>query len=267
MTTVPRHPMADESTSLAGVVGQQVRRVVASVRNPRARALRRRRRARRALVLRSSVAAVAGAVTVAIGEAPGLEFGEIATGSVTGFALLGAGVAGARLMQLRRTPLPAPPAPALPPPGSAAREPLQRLAAAEASLTDLLAVLARPRPGGPLLPADSIRSIREAADHALASLRATADSVLAVERALAGAPAAERAALSEAVEGLRRQLEEGTDEVGALVAAAGRTVAAGEAEAPTAQLTDATDRLAGLAAALHDLARPATPAPHGDLKG
>lgn len=252
-----RHSVAGEFTALADTVGQQVRRAVASVRDPRARALRRRRRARRAVLVRSAVAGVSGAVTAVVGQVPALELAEVAGGSVTTLAVLGTAAAGVRLVRLRRAPLPAPPTPALPPSGSAAREPVQRLAAAEASLSDLLAVLARPGPGGPLLPADSIRSTRDAADHALASLRATADSLLAVERA----------ALSQAVEGLRRQLEEGTDEVGALVAAAGRAVAAGETETPPAELTDATDRLAGLAAALHDLVRPAAPVPPGDLKG
>lgn len=262
--TMYRHPVAGEVSALGEFVGKQVRRAVAAVRDPHAKAVRRRRRARRALVLRSGVAAVAGAITVTIGEAPGLELGEIATGSVTGFALLGAGAAGARLMQLRRTPLPeppVPPAPPLPPRGSAARESLQRLAAAEASLADLLGVLARPRPGGSLLSDDGIRSTRNAAARAIASLRTTADSVLAVERATGSAPAGEREALSQAVEGLRRRLAEGTDEVSALVAAAGRAVAAGEAEAPRAELTDAKDRLAGLAAALHDLAGTGQPKP------
>ncbi|MQA14467.1 MAG: hypothetical protein GEV09_09920 [Pseudonocardiaceae bacterium] len=257
---VSRNPVAVELAALGELVGQQVRRAVAAVRDPRAKALRRRRRARRALVLRSGAAAVAAAVTAVIGEAPGLEFGEIATGSVAGFALLGSGAAGVRLMQLRRTPLPeapTPPAPAppLPPRGSAVRRPLQRLAAAEASLADLLAVLARPRPGGPLLAAEGVRATREAAAGAIASLRRTAESAVAVERALAGAPAGEREALSQGVDGLHRQLEEGTDDVSALVAAAGRAVAAGEAEVPWAELTDATDRLAGLAAALRELAR------------
>lgn len=258
MTRIPvpggRHPLAGELTALSEAVGAQIRRAVASVRDPRARALRQRRRARRAVLVRSGVAAVSGTATAVVGQSPAVELTEVAGGSVMALAVLGAAAAGARLVRLRSTPLPAPPAPALPPSGSAAREPLQRLATAEASLSELLAVLARPRPGGPLLPADSIRATREAADRAVASLRGTADSVLAVERAIAGAPAAEREALSQAVEGLRKQLDAGADEVGALVAAAGRAVAAGEVETPQAELADATDALAGLAAGLHELA-------------
>lgn len=234
----------------------RVSRIVAAARDPRAKALRRRRRARRAVVARSGIAVVAGTATAVVGQVPALELSEIAGGSVTALAILGAGTAGVRLARMLRTPLPGPPAPPLPPWGSAAREPMQRLAAAEASLTDLLEVLARPRAGGPLLSEEGIRSTREAADRALESLRATADSVLAVERAVASAPAPEREALSQAAEGLARQLQEGADEVGALVAAAGRAVVAGGAEVPPAELTEATDRLAGLAAGLRELAAP-----------
>ncbi len=269
---VSRHPVADEVAALIEAVGQQLGRqfrqqlgrqlgrlrragrAIASVRDPRATALRRRRRARRAVLARSGVAVVAGTATAVVGEVAALELSEVAGGSVTALAVLGAGTAGVRLTRMLRTPLPGPAAPPLPPRDSAAREPMQRLAAAEAGLTDLLAVLARPRPGGPLLPEESIRSTREAADRAVASLRATADAVLAVERAAACAPAPEREALSQAVEGLARQLQEGTDEVSALVAAAGRAVVAGGAEVPSAELTEATDRLAGLAAALRELA-------------
>lgn len=256
------HALAGEVTVLAETVGTQLRRAcrfVASVRDPRARALRRRWRARRAVLARSAVAAVSGAATAVVGEIPTLELTEIAGGSVTALAALGAGAAGARLVRLHRTPLPAataPPAPPLPPPGSAAREPLQRLAAAEATLAELLALLARPRPGGPLLPEGSIRPVRDVADRAITSLRGTADAVLAVERAATSAPARERETLLQAVEGLAKQLVAGTDQLGALVAAAGRAVAAGGAEAAPADLTDATDRLAGLAAALDELADP-----------
>jgi hypothetical protein len=61
--------------------------------------------------------------------------------------------------------------------------------------------------------------------------------------------------LDSAIAGLREQLEDGVEEYGALVAAAGRTVAATDSGMPEAKdaLTDATDRLAGLASALREL--------------
>ncbi|MBA3573727.1 MAG: hypothetical protein H0W37_01855, partial [Pseudonocardiales bacterium] len=68
MSTVSRRPLAFEFTEL---VGQQVRWAIASVRDPRARALRRRRRARRFAAVYGGTAAVAGTVTATLGSLPG----------------------------------------------------------------------------------------------------------------------------------------------------------------------------------------------------
>ena len=254
MSTVSRRPLAFELTEL---VGQQVRWAIASVRDPRARALRRRRRARRFAAVYAGTAAVAGTVTATLGSLPGvLEVSEIAGGSVTALALLGAGTAGIRVLRLHRTPLPAPASPPLPPPGSAARAPLARLASAEAGLDELLELLTRPRHGAAALSPDSTASIRDAAAEAGVTLRGTAQSLQAVERTVPTAPPGERAALAEAVHLLAERLDEGIDELSRLVSAAGHAVAAGSAGTPRAGLTEATDRLAGLAAGLRELADP-----------
>ncbi|HEY2724853.1 MAG TPA: hypothetical protein VGI84_09220 [Pseudonocardiaceae bacterium] len=261
------------ATELVELVGHQARRAVASVRDPRAKALRRRRRARRALALRSGVALVAGTVTAVIGTSSGLELSEVGAGAVTVLAAVGAGVAGVRCIRLWRSPLPAahpPPSPPLPPPGSAAREPLARLAVAEAGLADVLAVLSRPRHGVPLVAAETIESTRAAAAEAGSSLRGTAEAIRAVERAAALQPAAaeppeppeqtdqtdqtdQRAGLLDAVAALRRQLDEGVDEICALVAAAGAVVSAAGPHHRPAALAEATDRLTGLAVGLREL--------------
>ncbi len=70
------------------------------------------------------------------------------------------------------------------------------------------------------------------------------------------APPAERAALSDAVRTLAERLDDGVDDFSRLVAAAGRVVAASGSALPgtPAALTEATDRLTGLAAALRELA-------------
>ncbi len=248
-----RRPLAFELTEL---VGQQVRQAVAAVRDPRARALRRRRRARRAAAVYAGTAAVTGTFTASLGNLPVLEVSEIAGGSVTALALLGAGTAGIRALRLHRTPLPAPASPPLPPSGSAARAPLARLASAEAGLDELLELLARPRHGAAVLSPDSAVSIRDAAAEAGAMLRGTAASLQAVERTVPTAPPGERAALAEAVHLLAQRLDEGVDELSRLVSAAGHAVAAGSAGTPRARLTEATDRLAGLAAGLRELADP-----------
>lgn len=247
---------------LAELVGQQARRALAAVRDPRARALRRRRRARRAAGLHSGIALVAGMITAVIGSTGALELSEVVAGSVTAVFALGAGAAGFRMVRLYRTPLPPEPqapAAALPPPGSAAREPLIRLARAEAGLADLLAVLERPRHGVAVVAPETIDSTRAALAAAAAELRGTAEAIRAVERA-AGAAAgttggstAQQAGLLDAVTALRSQLDNGVDEVCGLVSAAGAVVSAAGPEHRPAALTDATDRLTGLAAGLREL--------------
>lgn len=254
MSTVSRRPLPFE---LAEMIGQQVRWAIASVRDPWARALRRRRRARRFAAVYAGTAALAGTVTATLGSLPGvLEVSEIAGGSVTALALVGVGTAGIRALRLHRIPLPAPASPPLPPSGSAARAPLARLASAEAGLDELLALLTRPRHGAAALSPDSATSIRDAAADVGVTLRATAESLQAVERTVSTAPPGERAALADAVHLLVQQLDEGVDELSRLVSAAGHAVAAGSTGTPQARLTEATDRLAGLAAGLRELADP-----------
>lgn len=200
---------------------------------------------------------LSGTVTATLGALPGvLEVSEIAGGSVTALALLGAGTAGIRALRLHRTPLPAPASPPLPPAGSAARVPLARLASAEAALDELLALLARPRHGAATLSPDSAASIRDAAAEAGVTLRGTAQSLQAVERTVPTAPPGERAALAEAVYLLAGRLDEGVDELSRLVSVAGQVVAASSTGSPQARLTEATDRLAGLAAGLREIADP-----------
>ncbi|MGH3909546.1 MAG: phage shock envelope stress response protein PspM, partial [Pseudonocardiaceae bacterium] len=186
------------TAELAELVGQQARRVLAAVRDPRAKALRRRRRARRAAELHSGIALIAGAVTAVIGSSGAVELSEVAAGSVTALAVLGAGAAGVRLVRLHRRPLPPvqDPPPALPPRGSAAREPLIRLAEAEAGFGDLLAVVAR-RHGVAEVPLEALVSAKAALVEAAAELRGTAEAIRAVERA-AGASASDKSTAQRA---------------------------------------------------------------------
>lgn len=89
----------------------------------------------------------------------------------------------------------------------------------------------------------------------VAALRGIAARVQAVERARKAAPHSERGALDSAVHTLREQLDDGLAGYGSLIAAAGQAVAAsgnGLQQSKEA-LTDATDRLAGLAIALREL--------------
>lgn len=144
----------------------------------------------------------------------------------------------------------------LPAVGSAAREPMERLAESEASLEDLLTRLSTPATGSAIsIPEMSVAEARTTAGDTAAALRELADRIQSIERAREATPDAENHALDSAIRALRTQLDEGVDGYGALVAAAGRAVAASSGGFQSAQgaLTDATDRLAGLAVALRDL--------------
>ncbi|GAB3477367.1 phage shock envelope stress response protein PspM [Amycolatopsis cihanbeyliensis] len=225
---------------------------------PAAKLERRKRRTSRALTLwivltilsgLAVVAGVTGASTVS-----GLVLGGVAAAVV--FGALGVR-AGMRLRTLNRTELPASTAPPpLPPSTSVARGPMERLAESEASLTELLTQLAKPPAGVSVtVPEVSVEDARATADEAAAALRSLAARIQAIERATENTPATERGQLEAAVHGLVEQLEEGLEEYGSLVAAAGRAVAAssGGAQPAKESLTDATDRLAGLAMALREL--------------
>ena len=220
---------------------------------PAARHARRKARTSRALtlwivlVLLCGLGAVTGLLTVeststvAVGMAGVIVFGALGVRS------------GLRLRRLNRTQLPVSTVPApLPPAGSAAHEPIRRLAECEESLAELLRQLSALSVA---VPEMSVEAARTTAVEAAAALRGIAVRIQAVERARKAAPASERGALDSAVHTLREQLEDGLDGYGALVAAAGRAVAAsgnGLQQSKEA-LTDATDRLAGLAIALREL--------------
>ncbi|ADJ48013.1 hypothetical protein AMES_6188 [Amycolatopsis mediterranei S699] len=165
---------------------------------------------------------------------------------------------GLKLRELKRIPIPAAPAgpPPLPPARSAAREPMERLAECEASLTELLRQLSVPSSlGMPPVSEVSVADARQTATEAAAALRGLAARIQAIERGRDSAPAREKAALDAAVAKLREQLDDGLEGYRGLVAAAGHSVAAaGDGLVTSKQaLTDATDRLAGLAMALREL--------------
>lgn len=162
-----------------------------------------------------------------------------------------------RLRQLRKeqATLPAAlPAPAaMPAKSSRSYEPMRRLAGAEASLAELLGQLEHDSLHGSV-PAESVADARATGKEAAAALRAVAARMATLETAVQHTSGANRAELLAGVEELRAQLEAGIDGYGELIAAAGRVVAAGT-PAPTHRsvLTEATDHLAGLAAALREL--------------
>ncbi|GAA2835274.1 phage shock envelope stress response protein PspM [Crossiella cryophila] len=245
------------SQQLSGPM-DKVRRKLAAWQDPRAKLLRRRRRATRTLTVSSTAAAITGTIAFFIGSNPAaLEWTEAGFGSVAVVSLVGAVSSGLRSIRLYRTPLPAPaapPPPPLPPSSSMAREPLQRLAAAESTLDQLLRQLSAPHNGLAPLSLETVEYSRATAAEAASAVRAVGQQLRAVELARDTAPALERGHLSDEVRRLRTELDEGVDGYCGLVATAGRAVAASSTAAPRQALEDATDHLAGLAAALRELA-------------
>lgn len=249
------------SEQLRGPVADTVRTRVASWRDPRAKLLRRRRRAKRSTVAWSG-ATTLGGVWVGIDAAHAelfTTFGGFTSMIVTAVFLYCTTGSVRKLIGLHRQPLPAaaPPPVQLPPAGSAAREPMRRLAEAEASLAELLVQLGTPRPGGLApLPAESLAHAQESANAAAAALRAVAAQLAAVEKARRVASESHRGPLDQGVAELRRRLDEGLDGYVALIGTAGQAVIASGSVSPNEALLDASDRLSGLASALRELAGP-----------
>lgn len=223
---------------------------------PAAKLERRKRRASRALTLWIIVTLLCGLYAVATGYAligaGGLGSAFLGIAGVVVFGTLGVR-SGLRLRQLNRTELPVSTTPPpLPGPNSAARAPMERLAECEASLAELLRQLSAP---ASMVSGESVDDARTTAVEAASALRGLASRIQAIERARASAPAGDRNALDSAVRALSDQLHDGLEDYAALVAAAGHAVAAGGGGLRQSKdaLTDATDRLAGLAIALREL--------------
>jgi len=214
--------------------------------DPAAKLARRKRRTSRTftlwlvLTLLSALFAVTGYVGV-LGDTAGMHG---ALEGIVGLLIFGtfATRSGLKLRTLHRTELPRASQQPLPPTGSAAREPMRRLAECESSLSELLGSM----------PTDSATP-QATADDAAAALRKLADRIRTIERARDHSPRTERAALDTDLSPLVAQLEDGVAAYAGLMAAAGRAVAASSPGTETESLAEATDRLAGFAAALRDL--------------
>ncbi|SEF32472.1 hypothetical protein SAMN05421837_106269 [Amycolatopsis pretoriensis] len=232
--------------------------------HPAAKLERRKRRTSRAMTLWILLTILCGVLAVAAGlgwmSATGAPMMPQAIMAFAGAVVFGTfGVrSGLKLRELKKTPLPSAPVgpPPLPPAGSVAREPMERLAECEASLAELLRQLSVPSSVGTAPVSEvSVADARQTATEAAAALRGLAGRIQAIERGRNSAPAREQAALDAAVGKLREQLDDGLEGFRGLVAAAGHTVAASSDGLVTSKqaLTDATDRLAGLAMALREL--------------
>ncbi|PRW64418.1 phage shock envelope stress response protein PspM [Actinopolyspora mortivallis] len=248
---------------LRGPVADDIRNRLAAWRDPRARLLRRRRRAKRLTVGGGAATGVFGGgaylayapQSLGWSPAPPVEtLLDLSSFGLGGMALAaGVGTLGAlrRYRRLKRTPLPeASPRPArLPASGSVARQPMRRLREAETDLRDSLNRLAETLG----YEDESVADARSTAASVAGELRTLAERLEAVESTVEHAPGEQRADLEADVRRMRAELDEGIERYGALVAAAGRAVAASRNDPSEHRLQEATDRLAGLSEGLREL--------------
>jgi hypothetical protein len=137
----------------------------------------------------------------------------------------------------------------MPAPHSAANQPMQGLAGAEAALKGLLGQLRDANNADPAWIANSWEVARRSA----AEFQAVAGKLEAVEAAIDHTPPAERPALQDGVARLRTQLDDGLTAYQGMVAAASKMVLASAPASAANELTAAADNLATVAHALTEL--------------
>jgi hypothetical protein len=242
---------ADLSALLAAKIG--------AAADPRARLLRRRRRA-----LRWGLIFTVGCVFWAVVTVGLAVWGWFAlllqiTGFVAAVQAIPATLLLLRYRWLRSEPLPAPrPANArrLPPPGSAARSAMSALGASERGFFSLVGVIER----GALLPADEIRDLTAAANRTSAAMSSTAAEVVSMERAAQHAESA-REYLVPTINAFTAQLSAGVRQYNEMVTAAAQLVSSANGDTGLvtsqqryrAELVEATDRLLSWAQAFDEL--------------
>src|ERR1700758_4903395 len=215
----------DTAADLSDMVAQKI----SAAADPRARQLRRRRRA-----LRWGLIFTAGCVFWAVVTAVLAAWGWFAllleiTGAVAVVQAVPATLLLFRYRWLRSEPLPTS-RPAsirrLPPPGSAARPAMYALGASERGFFSLLGVMER----GAMLPADEIRDLTAAANQTSAAMAAPAAQGESVERA---APHSEssRPHLVPTINAFTAQLSEGVRQYNVMVTAAAQLVSSANGQA------------------------------------
>lgn len=247
----------ETAADLSDLVAQKI----SAATDPRARLLRRRRRA-----LRWGLISAAGCVFWMVVTALLAAWGWFAlllevTGAIAVILAIPATLLLFRYRWLRSEPLPAQrPASTrrLPPPGSAARPAMYALGASERGFFSLLGVIER----GAMLPPDEIRDLTAAASKTSAAMAATAAEVVSMERA-AQYSESSRSHLVPTINAFTAQLTAGVRQYNEMVTAAAQLVSsangdggaalAASQERYRAELVGATDRLLGWAQAFDEL--------------
>ncbi|MGB8389950.1 phage shock envelope stress response protein PspM [Mycobacterium sp.] len=232
-------------------------RKISAAADPRARLLRRRRRALRWGLIFAAGCLFWAVVTVLLAAWGWFALLLEITGTVAVVMAVPATLLLFRYRWLRSEPLPARrPADVrrLPPPGSAARPAMSALGASERGFFSLLGVLER----GAMLPPAEIRDLTAAAHKTSAAMAATAAEVVSMERAVQHSESS-RSYLVPTINAFTAQLSTGVRQYNEMVTAAAQLVssASGDGSAAAqryrAELVGATDRLVGWAQAFDEL--------------
>jgi hypothetical protein len=258
----PWHAVLQRGLDTAADLSELLAAKISAAADPRARLLRRRRRA-----LRWGLIFTVGCVFWAVVTSVLAAWGWFAlllqiTGFIAAVQAIPATLLLLRYRWLRSEPLPAPrPGPRLararrlPPPGSAARPAMSALGASERGFFSLVGVIER----GAMLPAAEIRDLTAAANRTSAAMSSTAAEVVSMERA-AHHSESSRSYLVPTINAFTAQLSAGVRQYNEMVTAAAQLVSsvnggAGLVASPRyrAELVEATDRLLGWAQAFDEL--------------
>jgi hypothetical protein len=242
---------------------------ISAATDPRARLLRRRRRALRWGLIFSAGCVLWAAVTAVLAAWGWFALLLEITGFIAAVQAIPATLLLLRYRWLKSEPLPAQ-RPGnvrrLPPVGSAARPAMSALGASERGFFSLLGVLER----GAMLPASEIRDLAAAATRTSAAMAATAEEVVSMERAVHYSETS-RTYLVPTINAFTAQLGAGVRQYNEMVTAAAQLVSsanrdpglgAGVGPGPgpaaaqqryRAELVGATDRLIGWAQAFDEL--------------
>lgn len=236
-------------------------RKISAAADPRARLLRRRRRALRWGLIFSAGCLFWGLVTALLAAWGWFVSLLVVTGLIATVQAIPATLLLLRYRWLRSVPLPAQ-RPAntrrLPPAGSAARPAMLAMGTSERGFFSLLGVIER----GNMLPPDEIRDLTTAARQTAAAMSATAAEVVSMERAVDVTPDS-RSYLVPTINAFTTQLSTGVRQYNEMVTAAAQLVSSANGGAVPAspasrqryrdQLVGATDRLLGWAQAFDEL--------------
>jgi MFS family permease len=245
----------------ANEISDLVAQKISAATDPRARLLRRRRRALRWGLIFSAGCLFWGLVTVLLAAWGWFTLLLVITGLIAAAEAIPATLWLLRYRWLRAEPLPAQ-RPVntrrLPPPGSAARPAMFALGASERGFFSLLGVMER----GNMLPAAEIRDLSAAANQTAAAMAATAAEVVSMERAVSFTPQS-RSYLVPTINAFTAQLSAGVRQYNEMVTAAAQLVSSANGAATSAspasqqryrdELAGATDRLVGWSQAFDEL--------------